>query len=327
VRPLKYSHAVKEAHYQLLERDERVFLIGQGVNSPWYVGESTTGLVEIFGSKRVVDCPVSENATTGLAIGAAIAGMRPIILHPRMDFMLYAMDQIVNHAAKFHYMLGGKVTIPVTIRGIINRGGEQAAQHSQSLQAIFMHVPGLKVVLPATPYDAKGLLIASVEDDNPVVYIDDRWLYNHQGQVPKKYYSVPIGKGEVRMRGKDVTIAATSYMVCESLKAAKNLGKEGISVEVVDLRSIKPLDKELLFKSVKKTGRLVVVDGTWKTGGVAAEVCAQVATEIFNTLEAPVLRVTLPDAPAPASSALEKAYYPTAAKVQEAVHELVDSKR
>lgn len=319
VREIEYGQAICEALEQTLESDERVFLMGQGVNSPWYVGNSTKGLYERFGARRVLDIPVAENATTGIAIGAALAGMRPVIIHPRMDFMYLAMDQICNHAAKWHYMFGGQVNIPVTIRAIINRGGEQAAQHSQSLQAMFMHVPGLKVVMPSTAYDAKGLLIAAIEDENPVIYIDDRWLYPHKGEVPEEMYRVPIGKGAIRRQGKDATVVATSYMVYESVRAAERLDREGIDVEVVDLRSLKPLDEELIYESVRKTGRLVVADAGWKTCGVAAEVAALVAGNVFRHLKAPVLRVTLPDTPAPSSSALEKAFYPEADSVVSAV--------
>lgn len=323
MRKIKYSKAINEAHAQLLEKDDRVFLMGIGVNSPWFVGESTVGLVDKFGPERVIDIPVSENAMTGIATGAALAGMRPIMLHPRMDFMLLAMDQLVNHAAKWHYMFGGKVNCPLTIRGIINRGNEQAAQHSQSLQAMFMHVPGLKVVMPSTPYDAKGLLIASVEDGNPVVYIDDRWLYDAIGEVPEELYSVPIGKGAIRRRGEDATVVATSYMVLEAVKAAEELEREGVGIEVIDLRSLKPLDKDLLFESVKKTGKLVVVDASWETCGVGAEISAVVASEAFRYLKAPIARVALPDAPTPSSTPLEKAYFPTSENVISAVKQVM----
>ena len=309
MRQISYVEAINETLHQMLEKDERVFLIGQGVTSPWYVGATTVRLIDRF-PERVIDTPVSENGITGAAIGAALAGMRPILVHPRMDFMYYAMDQIANHAANWYYMFGGQLSVPMTIWGIINRGGEQAAQHSQALQAIFTHIPGLKVVMPSTPYDAKGLLIASIEDDNPVVYIDDRWLYDFVGEVPEEIYSVPIGKGIVRRKGKDVTIVATSYIVHEVLKAADSLEEEGIDVEIVDLRSLKPLDEDLLFKSVSKTGRLVIADGGWKTCGVGAEIAARIAeNSIFKHLKAPIMRVSLPDTPAPASSALESVYY------------------
>jgi pyruvate dehydrogenase E1 component beta subunit len=310
MRKISYVQAINETLHQMMEKDERVFLIGQGVTSPWYVGTTTVGLLQRFGPERVIDTPVSENGITGVAVGAALAGMRPILVHPRMDFMYYAMDQIANHAANWHYMFGGQASVPLTIWGIINRGGEQAAQHSQSLQAMFMHVPGLKVVMPSTPYDAKGLLIASIEDNNPVIYIDDRWLYNHVGEVPEELYSVPIGKGIIRREGKEATVVATSYMVCEAIKAAEKMEKEGIDVEVIDIRSVKPLDKNLLLESVKRTGRLVIADASWKTCGVAAELSALVAEEAFAHLKAPIMRVALPDTPAPASFSLERVFYP-----------------
>jgi len=239
-----------------------------------------------------------------------------------MDFMYYAMDQIANHAANWHYMFGGQLSVPLTIWAIINRGGEQAAQHSQALQAIFMHIPGLKVVMPSTPYDAKGLLIASIADDNPVVYIDDRWLYDHVGEVPEEPYSVPLGKGVVRRTGKDVTLVSMSYMVSQAMEAAESLEQEGVSLEVIDLRSLKPLDEDMLLGSVRKTGRLVIVDAGWKTGGAAAEISAVVSEKGFKHLKAPIMRVSLPDTPAPASSALEEAYYPKAKDIISVIKKL-----
>ena len=323
MRQITYVEAINETLHQMIEKDERVFLIGQGVTSPWYVGATTVGLIERF-PERVIDTPVSENGITGAAVGAAFTGMRPILVHPRMDFMYYAMDQIANHAANWYYMFGGQVSVPITIWGIINRGGEQAAQHSQALQAMFTHIPGLKVVMPSTPYDAKGLLVASIEDDNPVVYIDERWLYNFVGEVPEEIYSVPIGKGIVRRNGKDVTVVATSYMVQEAMKAAESVEKEGMDVEVIDLRSLKPLDEEILFSSLKKTGRLVIADGGWKTCGVGAEISARIAeSSIFRQLKAPIIRVSLPDTPAPASSVLEKVYYKKAEDIVLAVKKLL----
>jgi len=319
MKKLSYSLAINEALHQMMESDPSVFLIGQGVKSPWYVGNTAKGLLEKFGPERVIDTPVSENAITGTAVGAALAGMRPVVVHPRVDFMMYAMDPVINEAANWHYMFGGKSSVPVVIWGIINRGGEQAAQHSQSIHAIFAHVPGLKVVMPSTPYDAKGLMISAIKDDNPVIYMDDRWLYNLEGEVPKETFSVPIGKGVVRRHGLNITVAAISYMVDESMKASMELEKEGIDAEVIDLRSVKPLDENLLFESVKKTGRLVVADGGWKTCGMAAEVSARVSENVLDCLKAPILRVTLPDVPAPASRVLEKAYYPTFKTIIDAV--------
>jgi pyruvate dehydrogenase E1 component beta subunit len=322
-RKLQYSLAINEALHQMMAADESVFLIGQGVKSPWYVGNTAQGLLEAFGDRRVIDTPVSENAITGAAVGAAIAGMRPIVVHPRMDFLFYAMDPIINEAANWYYMNGGKASVPVVIWGIINRGGEQAAQHSQSLHATFAHIPGLKVVMPATAYDSKGLMIAAIRDPNPVIFIDDRWLHRMEDRVPEEIYEVPIGKGAIRKTGSDLTLVASSFMVQEALKAVQELEEEKIYVELVDLRTVKPLDQELILESVKKTGRLVLADGGWKTCGLAAEIAAMVCENAFAYLKASIKRVTLPDCPAPASAALEKAYYPAAATICQAVREVL----
>lgn len=322
-----YVDAICEAHAQLLRSDSRVFVIGQGLWSPWYAGASLKDLDKEFGRDRIIDSPVSENATTGAAVGAAIAGMRPIVFHPRMDFMLLAVDPIVNQAANWSYLFAGQVTAPVTIRSVINRGGEQGAQHSQALQAMFMHVPGLKVVMPSTPYDAKGLLIAAVRDGNPVLYIDDRWLYAETGDVPEEMYAVPIGRAAVRREGNDVTIVATSYMAAESIKAAGILADRGVDAELIDLRSIKPWDCEQVCASVRKTGRLVVADAAWGSCGVAAEIAATVAARVFYDLKSPVIRVTLPDLPAPTSPVLEKVYYLNAMNIVTAVENLLTLKK
>lgn len=323
MRALTYGLAINEAMHQLMASDDRVFLTGQGVISPWYVGMTTQGLLDRFGPTRVVDTPVSENAITGAAIGAALAGMRPVVVHPRMDFMLLAAEQVINQAANWHYMSGGRSCVPVTIRSIVNRGGEQAAQHSQSFHATYMHIPGLKVVMPATPHDAKGLLIAAVRDDNPVVYIDDRWLYEEAGPVPEEVYEVPIGKAAVRREGRDVTIVANSWMASQAVQAAQVLETEGVAAEVIDLRTVKPLDETAILSSVVKTGRLVVADGGWKTCGTAAEVIALVATEGFDLLRAPPVRVTLFDVPAPMSRALEAVFYRTAEDIVGAAREVL----
>jgi pyruvate dehydrogenase E1 component beta subunit len=311
-RILQYSLAINEALYQMMENDASVFLIGQGVKSPWYLGNTTRGLLERFGKSRVIDTPISENGITGAAVGAAIAGMKAVVVHPRMDFMLYAMDPIVNEAANWFYMNGGKANVPVVFWGVINRRGEQAAQHSQAIHGFFAHAPGLKVVMPATPYDAKGLMIAAIQDPNPVIYVDDRLLHKIEEPVPEEIYHLEIGKGCIRRRGKDVTITALSLMVHEALKAADMLAAEGVDAEIIDLRTVKPLDRELILESVKKTGRLVVADTGWQSFGVSAEIAALAAGEAFDYLKAPVLRVALPDCPAPASRILEDAYYPTA---------------
>ena len=322
-RTLQYSLAINEALHQVFEQDENTLLIGQGVKSPWYVGETATGLLDAFGSERIIDTPVSENAMTGAALGASLAGMRSVVVHPRMDFMLYAFDPIINEMANWSYMNGGRMHAPVVIWGIINRGGEQAAQHSQALHAIFGHIPGLKVVMPSTPHDAKGLMVAAIADDNPVVFIDDRWLHRTEGEVPQEIYQTPIGKGKIRRQGTDVTLVSVSYMMLPAMEAASELAGEGIDVEVIDLRTIKPLDKDLIVNSVKKTGRLAVADGGWRSYGIASEIAAIVMEEAFEAIKAPFARITLPDVPAPASKTLEQAYYINADDIVSAIRKMV----
>jgi pyruvate/2-oxoglutarate/acetoin dehydrogenase E1 component len=318
MRSLTYAQAIREAHAQLLARDERVFVIGQGLWSPWYAGGSLEDLDQEFGRERILDSPVSENAVTGLAVGAALAGMRPIVFHPRMDFMLLAMDPIVNQAANWSYLFAGRVPVPLVVRAVINRGGEQGAQHSQALHAFFMHVPGLKVVMPSTPADAKGLLAAAVEDSNPVLYIDDRWLYGTTGPVPDELYTTPIGQAAIRRVGRDVTLIGISWMAALALEAAGELARAGIDAEVIDLRSLKPWDQTTVLESVGKTGRAVVADPGWRTCGASAEIAATIAAEAFGQLRAPVERVTLADAPAPTSRTEEHAYYPQSSQIVQA---------
>jgi len=323
LRGLTYREALHECAAEMLEADETVFIIGEGVDDAGGVFGSTKGLCERFGSERVMDSPLAENGITGVAIGAALAGMRPILVHMRVDFIPLTMDQLINHASKWHYMFGGALGVPLTIRGIIGRGWGSAAQHSQSLQAMFAHVPGLKVVMPATPYDAKGLLRAAVYDPNPVIFIEHRWLYEQMGHVPAGPYEAPIGRGLVRRTGSDVTIVALSQMVCESLRAAEALERDGIDAEVVDLRTLKPMDTALIIESVKKTGRLVIADTGWKEFGIGAEITARVVEEAFGSLRARPARVNPPDAPTPASPALEAAYYPGPGDIASAVRDLM----
>lgn len=311
-RIIDYGEAINEAHRIALINDPNCFVIGQGVNNPWFVGKTTTGLLDEFGERRVMDSPVSEAAMTGACIGAAMAGMHPIVFHPRMDFMYLALDQIINHCASWNYMFNGKVNVPIVIRGIVNRGGEQGAQHSQSPLAIYANIPGLKVVCPATAIDAKGLLLAAIADPNPVIYIDDRWLYEVEDEVPEGYYETPIGKANVLREGTDVSIIAASFMVKEALEAAEKLQSDGISAEVVDLRTIKPVDAATVNMSVKKTGRAVVAIAEWHFASVASSIAEEIYKENYKNLKAPVELVTLPDCPAPASKSLEEVYYPKA---------------
>jgi len=312
-RELKFFQAINEAIDQCLAKDPAVYLMGLGVPDPKGIFGSTLGLQEKYGSARVMDMPASENGMTGVAIGSALVGMRPIMTHQRFDFAVLAMEQIVNQAANWHYMFGWQMSVPLVIRMIVGRGWGQGPQHSQSLQAWFAHVPGLKVVMPTTPYDAKGLLISSIEDNNPVIFIEHRWLYNITGHVPEEVYRVPLGHARVAREGDDLTIAATSYMTLEALRAAEMLAEEGIGVEVIDIRTLKPLDEALILESVRKTGRLIVADTGWKTVGFGAEIVARVAEEAFSDLKSPPIRVALPDCPTPTTPALANLYYPRAA--------------
>ncbi|MDR3623837.1 MAG: alpha-ketoacid dehydrogenase subunit beta [Chlamydiales bacterium] len=322
-RHIKFHEAILEATDQVMELDPRVYIMGLGVPDPKGTFGTTLGLQKKYGENRVMDMPTSENAMTGIAIGSAIVGMRPIMTHQRVDFFLLALDQLINNAAKWHYMFGGKMQVPLVIRLIIGRGWGQGPQHSQTLHNIFAHIPGLKVVMPSTPFDAKGLLVASVEDNNPVVFIEHRWLHGIFGEVPEKLYEVPLGKAKVIKEGTDVTLVACSQMTLEAWKAANALEKEGISAEVVDLRTIKPLDKETVLDSVRKTGRLVVCDPDWKTCGLAAEVIAFVTEEAFGDLKSPPVRITYPDSLSPTSWMLANHYYPTSKDIEIKVLEIM----
>jgi pyruvate dehydrogenase E1 component beta subunit len=314
-REIKAFEAIREAIDLCMTKDLRVYIMGLGVPDPKGIFGTTVGLQEKYGGLRVSDMPVSENAMTGVAIGSALVGMRPIMTHQRIDFALLAMEQVVNQAANWHYMFGGQMRIPLVIRMIVGRGWGQGPQHSQTLQAWFAHVPGLKVVMPTTPHDFKGLLISSIEDDNPVIFIEHRWLHNLPGHVPEEIYRVPLGQAKIAREGTDLTIAATSYMTLEACTAADRLAEEGVRAEVIDVRTLKPLDKPLLLASVSKTGRLIAVDTGWKTLGFAGEVLACVAEEGWELLKCAPRRLALPDCPTPTSHALAKFYYPRAVDI------------
>jgi len=322
-RELKYFQAINEAISQCLASDPCVYVMGLGVPDPNGIFGTTLGLQQKYKSKRVMDMPLSENGMTGVAIGSALVGMRPIMTHQRIEFALLAIEQIVNQAANWHYMFGGQMSMPLVIRMVVGRGWGQGPQHSQSLQAWFAHVPGLKVVMPTTPYDAKGLLISSIEDNNPVIFIEHRWLHNITGEVPEDIYRVPIGKAKVIREGSAVTIATTSYMTLESLRAAEMLAKDGINIEVVDIRSLSPLDEATIINSVRKTGRFIVADTGWKTAGFGAEVVAMVSENAFNELKSPPLRVAIPDCPLPSTPALANKYYPRAIHIATIISEMI----
>lgn len=320
-----YGSAMLEAFEYLLTKYPEVFVIGQGLWSPWYVGNSMTDLDKKFGVHRIIDTPVSEAASTGAAVGAALAGMKPIVVHPRMDFMLYAMDAIVNQAAKWSSMVGGQAAPGVTIRGIVNRGGEQGAQHSQALHAWFAHVPGLRVVMPATVADARDLLIASVLSGDPVLYIDDRWLYSQEDDLPPiKELALSEIEPQTLKTGDDVTIVASSYSTKLSLDAAEVLREQGVAADVIDLRVVNPYQPRRIVDSVRRTGRLLVVDGGWAPCGMAGEVIASVIERIEpGVLKRSPARVTLPFASAPTSKSLEQVYYPTAELIVQKTRELL----
>jgi pyruvate dehydrogenase E1 component beta subunit len=316
---LNYGTAILSAFEYLLDKYPKVFVIGQGLWSPWYVGNSMTDLDKKYGVERIIDTPVSESACTGAAVGASLAGMRPIVVHPRMDFMLYAMDAIVNQAAKWSHMVGGQAHPAVTIRGIINRGGEQGAQHSQALHSWFAHIPGLRVVMPATVADARDLLIAAVLCDDPVVYIDDRWLYSQMDNIgPIVELDLCDQQPNCLHDGSDLTLVGSGYSTLLAIQARDALVDQGFSIEVIDLRILSPFKPDIVIDSVRKTKRLLVVDGSWRTCGMSSEVIASVVEQLDpRHLDAAPCRITLPDSPAPTSRSLEKIYYPS---VDQVVH-------
>jgi acetoin:2,6-dichlorophenolindophenol oxidoreductase subunit beta len=309
MRNLKFGDALAEATIQAMEAQPKLFVMGEGVDDPKGSFGTTLAPFKKFGPSRVFDTPLSEGAITGVAIGAALAGTPSLLVHLRCEFALVAMDQLVNHAAKWKYMCGGSV--PITIRCVVGRGWGQAAQHSQSFHGMFAQVPGLKVVLPSNAYDAKGLLYSALLDPDPVVCIEHRWLFDKEAPVPEAPYRIPIGKANVVAPGKDLTCAALSYQVGEAARAREILLEQGIEMEIVDMRSVRPLDTQTLLASVRKTGRLIVTDIAHGSAGFCAEVAAAAAQHAFSSLKAPVLRVALPECPTPCSPALEALYYPT----------------
>ena len=311
MREITYLEAVREALIQEMRRDPEVILIGEDVGVYGGAFGVSRGMIEEFGPDRVRDTPISEAGIAGSAIGAAMMGMRPVMEIMFMDFITIAMDQLVNQAAKMHFMFGGKASVPLVLRTPAGSGTGAAAQHSQSLEAWLVHVPGLKVVMPATPRDAKGLLVSSIRDKNPVMFIEHKLLYHQKGVVPEEEYAIPLGQAEVKREGTDLTVVATSIMVPRALEAAKRLADEGIDIEVVDPRTLKPLDGETIVKSVCTTGRLLVVHEAPVTGGFGGEVVATVAaSEAFDFLDAPIRRLAGKDTPIPYNRTLEKSVVP-----------------
>jgi len=309
-RIITFAEAINEGLRQAMRLSNDVFVFGQLVDSDSGVFHTTSGLVDEFSSNRVFDTPVAESAMTGVALGASLVGTRPVLVHQRMDFLLCSMDQIVNWAATWRYKSGGKSGVPFTIRAVVGKGWGQGPQHSKSLQAWFAHVPGLQVVMPATPADAKGLLLNAIFGSDPTIIIEGRSLFSMRDEVPEDPYRVPFGHASVRRSGSDVTVAALGHMVPLVLKAAEQLQDEGISTEVIDLRTVVPLDEGTILKSVKKTGRLIISDPAWKSFGVSGEISARIS-EKANGLKSPVSRLAFPDVHTPSSSLLESDFYPT----------------
>ena len=317
---LSYREALNQAMREEMRRDPRIFLIGEEVG--YYQGafKVTKGFVEEFGPQRVVDTPITEAGFTGLAIGAAMAGLHPIVELMTMNFGIVALDQIVNNAAKIRYMSGGQLSVPLVIRGPGSAAHQLGAQHSQSLEAWFCHVPGLKVVAPATPHDAKGLLKSAIRDNNPVIFIEAQLLYGTKGEVGEGEYTLPLGQADVKREGTDVTVVAYSKMLLVALEAAEQLSREGVDVEVIDPRTLKPLDLETIVTSVKKTGRLVIVEEGWRFCGLGAQIAESIYSAAFDYLDGPIVRVTGEDVPIPYSRPLEDAAIPDVARVVAAIN-------
>lgn len=312
-RMLRYYDAIREALDQEMSRDERVFIFGLDVDDHKAIQGSTGGLLEKFGKDRVFGTPLSEDAMTGIAIGAAMAGLRPVHVHIRMDFLMLAMNQLVNMAAKAHYSSAGQLKIPLVVRTMIGRSWGQGGQHSQALHSMLMHVPGLKVVMPSNAHDAKGCLIAAIRDDNPVIFIEHRLLYNTEGYVSAESYEVKLGEARVLTRGDDITIVATSHMVMEALRAKHHLEQVGITAEVIDPITLYPLDMETIVNSVKKTGRLLIVDNGWLTCGASAEIMARMIELLPEGLSGqaiPMARMGFAETTCPTTRSLEDLFYP-----------------
>ncbi len=318
-RQLTYGKAFTEALHQVMESDPDVFVAGEDVGRTGGVFHNFDGLVDTFGERRMVDTPISEQAIIGLGIGAAVVGLRPVVDLMFMDFVLVSMDQIANQAAKLKYMFGGNATLPMTITTMGGAGLSAGAQHSQSLEAMLAHVPGLKTVMPSTPADMKGLMVAAVRDDNPVIVVLHKKLLGARGHVPEEVYELPLGKAVTTRPGRDVTLVSWSRMAPESLAAADQLATEGIDAEVIDLRTVSPIDIDAVLESVRRTNRVVVVHEAVRDAGLGAEVAAQVQEHAFDHLDAPVARVGAPAAPVPFSPALESAYVPDASRIAQQV--------
>lgn len=325
-REITMAAALNEALHEEMARDESVFMIGEDIGRNGGLFKVSEGLQKRFGAARVVDSPISEAAISGAGVGAALVGCRPVVELQHFDFVTLAMDQIVNHAAKWRYMSGGNVRVPLVIRGPVANGVGLAAQHSQSLESWFVHVPGLVVIMPSNPYDAKGLLKAAIRDDNPVLMMEKRLLYTKSGPVPEEEYIVPIGVADVKRTGSDVTVVGISQGVNLALQAARQLERDGVDLEVIDPRTLKPLDIDTITDSVRKTGRLVVVSEGARAGGFASEVVARVLDTAYDALKAAPVRVTAADTPIPYAASMERAVLPGLQDVLTAIEAVMPTK-
>lgn len=325
-RNLKYVDALREAVHQEMERDKRVFVMGLDVDDPKAIMGSTRGILEKFGSDRIFTTPLSEDAMTGVAIGAALAGLRPIHVHIRMDFLMLCMNQMVNIASKSHYMYGGAVNVPLVVRAIIGKSWGQGAQHSQALQSLFMHIPGLKVVMPSNAYDAKGCMLAAIRDNNPVMFFEHRLLYDIESPVPEENYIVELGKARVCTEGDDITIVGISFMQVECMRAHELLLEVGVRAEIIDPISLVPLDIASIVRSVKRTRKLLVVDNAWTTCGASAEIMAAVAEECSAEDGVSMRRIGFAPTSCPPAPNLEKLFYPNASTVADMAFKMVKPK-
>ena len=323
---MTFAEAIRDALHVALANDPAVICFGLGVDDPKGVFGTTLDLHHEFGSERVFDMPASENAMTGVAVGAALNGLRPVMTHQRLDFALLSMDQLVNNAAKWNFMFGGRKGVPLTVRMVLGRGWGQGPTHSQNLQAWFAHIPGLKVVMPASAADAKGLLLSSIFDENPVLFLEHRWLHNLKGEVPADDYRVPIGAAERLREGQDLTIVASSYMTVEALHATEHLASQGVHCDLIDLRSVRPLDWPMIEASIGRTGRLLALDSGFTTGGLAGEIVARAATECWGDLKAAPRRLASPDIPESTSPELTRDYHVRAEHIVDAAAQMLDRK-
>ena len=324
---ISYLEAIRQALWQEMKRDERVFLLGEDIGRYGGAFGLTHGMLDEFGEERVLETPISEAAIVATAIGASLLGMRPVAELMFMDFVLLTLDQLANQAAKMHFMFGGRATVPIVVRMPGGSGSGAASQHSQSLESMLMHIPGLIVINPSTPYDAKGLMLSAIRNPNPVCFVEHKILYKTKGEVPEGEYTIPIGVAEIKRPGRDITVVANNIMVIKTLNVAEKLSKEGIEVEVIDPRTLLPLDTETILQSVARTGRLLVVHEACQTGGWAGEVIASVVgSPVFDYIDAPVRRLAGKDIPIPYNRVLEKSAIPQEADIEQEIRALVEGR-